>query len=88
MEPLAGVQRGLGREGERKMKRQTLMHALGLLRQRAGHKALMDVRLKIHLISNSTDVSAARPVLYNRCHNLRKMNGTDVEKRGSVVCFM
>lgn len=51
----------LGRE--RKMKRQAVMHAPGLLRQRAGHKVLMDARLlREHRPLRDTSSSATAPM--------------------------
>lgn len=70
------------------MKRQTLVCALGLLRQRSGHKALMDGRLLgEHRPLRDTSSAAAAPTSLqqgpdNRCHNPgvgHKTNGTDGE---------
>ena len=72
------------------MKRQTLVHALGLLRQRAGHKALMDARLlREHRPLRDTSSSATAPMsqqhaLYSitgatTSESDRKTNGTDGE---------
>lgn len=72
------------------MKRHTLVCALGVLRQRSGHKALMDGRLLGEhrpLRDTSSTAAAASTSLQlgpdNRCHNPgvgQKTNGTDGEE--------
>lgn len=77
------------------MKRQTLVHALGLLRQGAGHKALMDAGLlREHRPLRDTSSSATAPMSqqhgpYNRCHNpgVRQM-GQMVKRMGALCVFM
>lgn len=72
------------------------MYALGLLRQRASHKVLMDARLlREHRPPRDTSSSATAPKSQQHRSitgattpaSYRNINGTDGEKSGSIVCL-
>lgn len=78
------------------MKMQAVMHAPRLLRQRAGHKVLMDAKLlrehrPLRDVSSATAptsqqhrsiTGATTPVSY------RNINGTNGEKSGNIIFFL
>lgn len=74
------------------MKRQTLVHALGLLRQRAGHKALMDAML-LREHRETPHHQQQQHGLYcltgaTTSESVGKTNGTDGVKRERTLCVL